>query len=293
VLENTPDFPAGMTQLAEALVQYHRDDREIAAAEIRTLTDRALALEPNLASAHMLEGQLAMDELRPLAALRHLERAIELDPNEPRPHHWLGILLGSSGYLERAREALQTAVDLEPDHANANGYLGFVLLLQGDYDGALHQFDVQDRLGNPFGAQRKAQLAALRGDRALAEQLVRERRGFTALEAERLQRFITALQDPSTVDDYLMFIDENGMDDWHTGLELAILGQYERSLALDDLSGYARWSWADRFAENRALPAFREKIELANLPELWDAIGPPPACRKTASGYDCANRGSP
>ena len=59
------------------------------------------------------------------------------------------------------------------------------------------------------------------------------------------------------------------------------------------VGGYPRWSWADRFVEARALPAFQAKIEKANLPELWDAIGPPPACRKTANGYDCANRGTP
>lgn len=59
------------------------------------------------------------------------------------------------------------------------------------------------------------------------------------------------------------------------------------------VAGYPRWSWGDRFVEARALPAFREKIERANLPELWDAIGPPPACRKTANGYDCANGGTP
>ena len=75
-------------------------------------------------------------------------------------------------------------------------------------------------------------------------------------------------------------------------LELSILGQFERALAFD-FGGYPRWSWADRFVEARTLPAFQEKVEKANLPELWDAIGPPPACRKTANGSDCANRGTP
>ena len=292
VLANTPDFPVGLTQLAEGLVQFDREDGADQILEIRTLVDRALALEPDLAPAHMLEGQLAMDELRPLEALRHFERAIALDPNEPRPHHWLGILLANSGYLDRARRELETAVKLEPDHANANGYLGFVLLLQGDYDGAQRQFERQDRLGNPFGAQRKVQVAALKGERALAEQLVREREGFTALEAERLQYFIVALQDPQTVGDYVAFIEQNAMDDWHVALELSILGQYERALAFD-FGGYPRWSWADRFVEARALPAFQEKIQRANLPTLWAEIGPPPACRAAGNGYDCANGGTP
>jgi Flp pilus assembly protein TadD len=288
VLANNPDFPIGLTQLAEGLVQTDREDGVDQTPEIRTLTDRALALEPDLAPAHMLEGQLAMDDLRPLEALRHFERAIALDPNEPRPHHWLGILLANSGYLDRARSELETAVELEPDHANANGYLGFVLLLQGDYDGAQRQFERQDRLGNPFGAQRQVQVAALKGNRGLAEQLVRERDGFTAIEAERLQHFIAALQDPAAINAYVAFIDQYAMDDWHVALELSILGQYERALAFD-FGGYPRWSWADRFVEARALPAFQQKIERANLPEVWDAIGPPPACRKTVNGYDCAN----
>ncbi len=154
VLEENPDFPVGMTQLAEALVQQNSMGEADRLLEVQQLANRSLTLEPNLAAAHMIKGELAQRNLQPLEAITQLERAIELNPSEPRPHHWMGIILANAGYLDRARRELETAVELEPDHANANGYLGFVLLLQGDYEGAQRHFDLQEQLGNPFGAQR-------------------------------------------------------------------------------------------------------------------------------------------
>jgi len=288
ILENEPQFPEGMMLVAEALVQLDRADASSRHAEVRALAERALALEPALPTAHMIRGNLAGDELRPLEAIRHYERAIALDPGEPRPHHWLGIMLANSGYLERAREELQRAVELEPDHANANGSLGFVLMLLGDYDGAQYHFDRQDQLGNPFGAQRRVQIAVLKGDLERAEALLERREGFNALEAERLRLFTAAARDPKAADAYLDFLDEHAFEGWHVELETLILGRFERALAFD-LGGYPRASWADRWAAARELPAFEQKIRQANLPAVWDALGPPPACRKLPTGYDCAN----
>jgi len=291
VLEENPDFPVGMTQLAEALVQQNSMGEADRLLEVQQLANRSLTLEPNLAAAHMIKGELAQRNLQPLQAITQLERAIELNPSEPRPHHWMGIILANAGYLDRARRELEMAVELEPDHANANGYLGFVLLLQDDYEGAQRHFDLQEQLGNPFGAQRGVQIAVLKGEPGLARQLIRERDGFSAQDAERLRLFVSASEDPVAVDAYLAFIDEQPAQNWHMVLELLELGQFERALAID-LGGYPRYSWSERWAEARALPAFQKKIDDANLPEVWDALGPPPACRKVPSGYDCANRES-
>ncbi len=292
VLSDVPDFPRGLAQLAEAQVQMDRFQNEQGMVAIEALTDRALALEPDLAAAHMIKGHLAMTTHQMHDAVRQLERAIELDPSEPRPYHWLGIALANSGFLEQSREALSTAVELEPDHANANGYLGLVHLLLGDYDTALRHFERQDQLGNDFGASRRIQVLALQGEIDEAGRLIDSLDGLGTLEAQRLQLFVAAARNPERIGAFLDFVDAHEVDRWHLVMELMILEQYERALAIE-WGGYPRLSWADRWAEARGLPAFDALVANANLAEYWDAVGPPPACVQTPSGYDCANGETP
>jgi TolB-like protein/Tfp pilus assembly protein PilF len=287
VLAEAPDFPRGLIQLAETLVQ--GPTRSTSTPQIEELTRTALTLDPELAGGYMMLGMIEQDADNPLGAIRHLQKAIELDPNEPRPHHWLGINYANIGYLEKGRVKLQTAVDLEPDHANANGYLGFVLLLSGDFDDAVRHFTEQVRLGNEFGSTRLVYVEVLKGDMEQARATLRKLDGVLPDDADRVKRYLDAYENPDLLDAYLDTLAAIPEYDWHVIFELYSLGQYEQVLDLQfGFDQIPRESWSDIFAEARSLPRFMEMVKIQNLDDVWDELGPPPACRKTADGYDCS-----
>jgi tetratricopeptide (TPR) repeat protein len=210
-----------------------------------------------------------------------------MDPNEPRPHHWLGIEYAKAGYLEKARQQLQIAADLEPDHANANGYLGFVLMLQGDFERARFHVGEQVRLGNVFGGPRLVYIDILTGDLLKARQAAVETDGIDTETRARLALLIDAIEDPSATSQYLEQIKQSDLDRWHINQELFLLGLYSESMRLYENDASLLMSWADYWSEARALPEFEQILEAKNVFPVWDALGPPPMCRKTGQSYDC------
>jgi tetratricopeptide (TPR) repeat protein len=138
----------------------------------RDAIDKALAIEPDLATAHAHYGYLAMTYDGDLAtAARHIDRALSLapedlgvaldaarlaqtlgrldqaiafdryvvarDPVNPRAHYNLGV---DYFYARRPDEAIahwQTAVGLSPDFIGARYNIGMALLLKGDKAGAM------------------------------------------------------------------------------------------------------------------------------------------------------------
>ncbi len=286
VLTEAPDFPQGQVQLAEILTQADRQGRD-EKEEIRALASSAIALDPDLPAAYMIKGDIAQDDKDILGGIHYLQKAIELDPNEPRPHHWLGIAYAETGYLEKARQQLQIAVDLEPDHANANGYLGFVLTLQGDFERARFHAGEQVRLGNMFGSPRLVYIDILTGDLNKARRTAAETDGIDTEARARLALLINAIEDPSITSQYLEYIKQPGLDKWLVTQELFLLGLYAESMRLDENGPSVLMSWADYWSEARALPEFEQILKARNIFPVWDALGPPPMCRKKGQSYDC------
>ncbi len=286
VLTEAPDFPQGQVQLAEILTQADRQGRD-EKEEIRALASSAIALDPDLPAAYMIKGDIAQDDKDILGGIHYLQKAIELDPNEPRPHHWLGIAYAETGYLEKARQQLQIAVDLEPDHANANGYLGFVLTLQGDFERARFHAGEQVRLGNMFGSPRLVYIDILTGDLNKARRTAAETDGIDTEARARLALLINAIEDPSITSQYLEYIKQPGLDKWLVTQELFLLGLYAESMRLDENGPSVLMSWADYWSEARALPEFEQILKTRNIFPVWDALGPPPMCRKKGQSYDC------
>ena len=126
---------------------WRRADFEGARAE----AERALAMTPNLASAHDMLGATLIFSGRPKEGIAALEKSIRLDPREPRLAHrlnrlalglyftgeyvaavqvanrairsypdfplayrWLAAALGQLGRTEEAREALEKAIAISP-----------------------------------------------------------------------------------------------------------------------------------------------------------------------------------
>ena len=284
-----PGFPVGMTQLAEALVDLNNSGEFDYIPESKRTGQRALPLKPNLAARRHDQGDFSSGTW---SLFSHLTtaRAIESTRLNPGLHHWLGITFVNAGYLTGTPGA-EIAVELSRITPMQTVTWGYVPLLLGADDVRSTSIHAAGPAGQPLRHPAPGQIAVLKGDLDLARQLLQQRDGFNAQEAERMRLFVNAREDPRHRG-YLAFIDENPGFNWHRVLELTALGQFERALAFD-LGGYPCHSWGDQWSEARGLPAFQQKIIKANLPEVWDALGPPPACRKVGSGYDCANGGSP
>lgn len=94
----------GSNQRRESRPATARNDAIVAA-------NRAIALQPDLAPAHLVLGLAA--ESRP-AARRHLETAVRLDPNEAE--HWmhLSAAYADDGDYPRALDAARRAVAIDP-----------------------------------------------------------------------------------------------------------------------------------------------------------------------------------
>jgi tetratricopeptide (TPR) repeat protein len=104
-----PDDPGLWEILARFYLDHNitSDDRAVLAAE------ELLGLVPNGAHAHDLRGWAAFQVGDYAIAHEHVQRAIELDPEMASAHYHLGLLKTAQGYPEEAQEAFTRAIDLD------------------------------------------------------------------------------------------------------------------------------------------------------------------------------------
>lgn len=118
----------------------------------------ALALEPQLASAHYELGLIRQRADQPARAIEQFGAAVQLDPQLVDAHRRLGLLLAQGGYLREAEAALRAALRLDPKSAETAANLGNVLLLSGRPAAAAQAYEAALRLA-PDNAGIRANLA--------------------------------------------------------------------------------------------------------------------------------------
>ena len=101
--------------------------------ELRQWAGRALALDPDQASAHNHLGiaQRQAGELE--AATTSFRRALALTPADAKVHNNLGTALQEQGDLDGAQACYRAAIAARPSFAETHTNLGMLLLLQGHY----------------------------------------------------------------------------------------------------------------------------------------------------------------
>jgi eukaryotic-like serine/threonine-protein kinase len=105
--------------------------------------ERALALDPDLDTAHMARGLLLWQPWnhfphdRAIAAFR---RAIALNPNSDEAHHQLGFVYLHVGLLDEAKREIDEAVRLNPANTLAHFREGVIALYGGNYSQAAEIF---------------------------------------------------------------------------------------------------------------------------------------------------------
>ena len=179
--ERDPEYAPAWVGLSWAYA-YQADSGQLPAADgyrqARAAAEKALALDPQLADAHLAMGwiQLVYDwdwdavdasyrralELEPgsALALRHASRlaftfgrwneaidlankAIESDPLRPGSYSNLGLALQAVNRDSEAVAAFRTALELDPDGASRHLLLGRALLLQDKTDSALQETQLE------------------------------------------------------------------------------------------------------------------------------------------------------
>jgi adenylate cyclase len=135
-VERDPEFAGAWATLAGAWYVSPSYSQEIEAREaLRRASEsaaRALALDPDEATALAVQARLAADGGDRLAAASLVERALALAPNDANTWVWQGLGQLEAGQLRAAGESFEHARSLDPLSGLAVGWTGVTTALQGE-----------------------------------------------------------------------------------------------------------------------------------------------------------------
>jgi Tfp pilus assembly protein PilF len=102
--------------------------------------EKALALNPRHADAHMNLGNVLRDRGRLQEAIESYRRAEALSPSHPEIHNNLAVALQESGRTDEAIASFRRALTLKPTHVEALNNLGLALMEAGTLRDATDAF---------------------------------------------------------------------------------------------------------------------------------------------------------
>jgi tetratricopeptide (TPR) repeat protein len=100
----------------------------------------ALALRPDISTAHNNLAMALHDVGQREEAVAEYRRAIELQPRDAKPHYNLGITLRAEGKMDEAIAEYRKAIELDPAFIQAHNNLGTALGDQGKADEAVAEY---------------------------------------------------------------------------------------------------------------------------------------------------------
>jgi TolB-like protein/DNA-binding winged helix-turn-helix (wHTH) protein/Flp pilus assembly protein TadD len=164
-LELDNELGEAHASLAHIKVQYERD---LPGAEREY--QKALALSPDYAVAHMLYGLFLAGSGRLEDGLAHLRKAQELEPLQLGASANIGMLLYFSRRYDEAIQQLRKVLAVEPGLDHARSFLGRAYLRKGDPDAAIEEFKQRKSLSvGSYADLATAYALAGRRDEAVAE----------------------------------------------------------------------------------------------------------------------------
>jgi TolB-like protein len=138
--------------------------------------DRAIELDPNLASGYTARGYLASRSFAPVAQVASdCRKAIDLEPSAADVLSWCARVLSRSGEIETAFRVSEQAIALDPQNAGRRLALAYDALALGSYDRAAHEAHMAGQLEAdlmlPRAIEARAHLLAGRAERCAAMEL--------------------------------------------------------------------------------------------------------------------------
>jgi TolB-like protein/Flp pilus assembly protein TadD len=113
-------------------------DWDFAAAEAGF--KRAIAINPNYATAHQWYGEYLMAMGRFPDAVAEIRRAQEVDPLSLIINGLLGVALNLNGQLDEAIEQIKKTIDLDPNFPRSHIFLAEAYQQKGRYNDAIEEF---------------------------------------------------------------------------------------------------------------------------------------------------------
>jgi len=121
--------------LSDTMGSYGDIPQKVALPEARRLVDQALAIDPELAEAHAVNGLLLdTGELNNDDAISALERALELNPNMSDAANWLSTAYDGIDQADESRAILEELVGRDPMYGPAFSNLTNDYARTGDFD---------------------------------------------------------------------------------------------------------------------------------------------------------------
>ncbi len=182
----------------------------------------AIALNPNLAEAHMALAHLLFNIGRPGEAVPHARQAAALDPLSPIVNSLTSTFLRGGGHMEEADRHLAKTLELEPDAWVALRVRSGRAMAQGDFASALRDLEravaISGGHSNTLAGVAKVHMRA--GNRASAERVLAE------LEARRAAGYVPATS---------LAVAANALGDTERVLDLLEQGYRERDVRMSFL----------------------------------------------------------
>jgi tetratricopeptide (TPR) repeat protein len=256
--------------------------------------DMALRLDPNLSLAYAVRGeaQSGMVPRRGAAswddASAGYSRAIELDGTNATAFAWRGTDLAALGYLKRAAQDYQRCLDIDPAYELCRRKLAYVYLYLGLTDDALRLYEMGLENGYIVNTAVFAPVAAARGDRLGALNMLSQE---FQDEPQLIHSLLRALTDPTFNEhdrqDALALVDKAKSPTYSVQIALWMLKAYDKIIAVTKSPTPPIW-WARDDAAWLKSHSRKQIMQYWHLPDYWRKHGFPPQCRPIGeSDFEC------
>jgi len=143
-VEIDPGFAVAYAHLAQSYVAmfffFSPEEQAQWESKAQAAVDKALALDPDLAEAHVARGRLLWTPSNHFPhekAIQEFRRALALKPNSSEAHAWLAVVYNHVGLLEEGLRHARQALAIDPAHVIARGQEAMALLGLGRYEETL------------------------------------------------------------------------------------------------------------------------------------------------------------
>ncbi len=154
-IDKDPRYAQAYAGLAESYIllsSYTETTSDEGTSEARQAAMKALELDEQLAEAHTVLAEIAVDYDEDwIGAEREFKRAIEINPNDATTHQWFGLRLAQEGRFGEALTEAGRAKELDPVSATINSAEATVFYYARQYDQAIPQYEKAIKLSPDAG----------------------------------------------------------------------------------------------------------------------------------------------
>lgn len=144
-IDKDPNYALAYVGLADTygtFVGYGFLSADEAVPRIRTLLEKALSIDDEIAEAHVLMALITHNyDWDWEGAEKEFKLALQLNPNYMYAHLWYGIYLANKGQIDKALEEQTRAYELDPLNIVANYGVGQMNVAARRYDDAIEAFE--------------------------------------------------------------------------------------------------------------------------------------------------------